>query len=1365
MVFDGLKARTALIPGLWEALKVVFDDGPLGLLSFTTLCFIILMVKMAVLYKTKLLHGKVKTKVSIKGYTRNGNVLDEYVPNPTSIDRREAPKEPHVEAVDSWKTRIEKFVGFSIKSIPKTSFPKGKEEVIDGQPAKICHLESRRGFRINELVKESNITLPHITLAGNEYRRFTYFSTVVVPESYNDHIHTSLVKNYLCALIAKLDLNTVSLTHEPWLSHTGSNGSYIVTALHGKVINDYMPDILRCNLPCLFVIEDYFEGLHYDEEYCYICNKGNVMGISRGVESVWYDQNTKYFKNEHGNIGSTHKYKTLIRYGSQRLILLELGQTSEIPLQEYSVKTLNYNKEVHVNTDRCYIPSLCSEIVECETDTMPEFKVDTTLLAPHVFASKICFILNMLDTISDVVDCFFHFTWFGLVKLLFSVPLPTVVFSQTEFYFAVLFPWYYGVYSTLRYSLLPKFGFCRMNVDLSFNKLFIKGKYAGAFYDHLHTKDIGPDGLPYGFYYVDNYNIVRVPPGSIENYSNLIPVVKSFNTAYGHNSSNIPAKFNDLFGHNNISLDCGLAGAITPSVVSEIPVRMTVVDYKIDINVKSSFDYHLLSDLDYCKYGSSALTHDVVAGAASNRVLQPTPPQPNADVFFSLYSQFWNKYSHKAEQNTFLSDIAMFPQVPDLSSYSGKKRARMENGYIKHKKGAFYSTFVKNEALPLDTLNQKPVRIITPNTAAFNVEHRGFFHAFEEYLLNTTYSDGQRIFAKGLNFDERFNVINNLSSRYKYCFCCDFSNFDAHHRNNSYKGELYFYKALGLDMNTVKELVDAKKGGNIAYSLPSRCSGDLFTGSGNCLVIASMITSFSDEIRIFCDGDDTLVFSNDVNTGRLLVDYLNGFGFVLKVDKTITEYNAQSVDFCQVQYYVDRYYTVDLSRRINKAMNFRANSLEEAVRMCRGKIESLLPLTQLGVVFKYDGLTDLLDHIPISCEEVWYLSNAIKGMYHYQPERKCTIDLHEDAGLLGKLCQNLVKNKWLIQKATTDKANKIINRTIMDTLMEVSIDSVLEEKNCGSQSLKLGKYVMTSIQQLTHLGSTEWQVCTKTMKCMKLGSIGLVPIQDLVPEQSQLVTTPLIMTNTVMNQQSCLHKKEQRAAKYQNLDQSQSQRMLTQEPQVKDHAEDKTLGCSNSSYPSKHKKKAQSNSSLNMMQPSESLNSILIQLLQQLVLGNKVTETTMKKTAVEEQDLLKEQEDTSSSSKESQMKPSKLQQELEKPSADLLPTTEIPSGKSSKQLMKGKKTQRTAVTYKQNIYPKRSQNKNKKKEAQHMNPNVLSAPEDKSQNIQLQPKDMEEQVNTQEDSMKKSPSVNLVQASSVTGSPLDQTSGCLTEEK
>nr|ULF50229.1 RNA-dependent RNA polymerase [Statovirus 0450] len=1363
MVFDGIKVKTARIPGLWDSIKVVFEDGPLGLFTITTLLIIVLMVKLAVLYKTKLLHGKVKTRVSIKGYSKNGNVIDEYIPNPTSIERREVPKEPHVEDLDKWKVRLEKFIGFEVKELPKTSFPKGVEEYVDSPPAKICCQESRRGFRINELVKESNITLPHITLPGNEYRRFTYFNTVIVPESFNDHIHTSLVKNYLCALIAKLDLNTVSLTHESWLSHTGSNGSYIVSALHGKVINDYMPDILRCNLPCLFVIEDYFEGLHYDEEYCYICNKGNVMGISRGVECVWYDQNTKYFKSEHGNIGTTHKYKTLIRYGSQRLILLELGQTTEIPLQEYSVKTLKYKKEVHVNTDRCYLPSLCSEIVDCNCDTMPEFQVDTTLLAPHTFATRFCFMLSVFECFCEVVDCIFNFTWFGLVKILFSVPLPTVVFSQPEFYFAVLFPWFYGVYSTLRYCLLPKFGFCRMNVDLSFNKLFIKGKYAGAFYDHLHTKDIGQDGLPYGFYYIDDYNIVRVPPGSIENYSNLIPVVSSFNTACGHNSSNIPAKFNELFGHNNISIDNGLSGAITPSVVSEIPVRMTVVDYKIDIKVKSSFDYHLLSDLEYCKYGSSALTHDVVAGAASNRVLQPTPSQPNADVFFSLYSQFWNKYSSTSEQNTFLSDINLFPQVPDLSSYSGKKRARMENGYIKHKKGAFYSTFVKNEALPLENLNQKPVRIITPNTAAFNVEHRGFFHAFEEYLLNTTYADGQRIFAKGLNFDQRFTIISDLASRYKYCFCCDFSNFDAHHRNNSYRGEIYFYKALGLDMNTVNELIDAKKGGNIAYSLPSRCSGDLFTGSGNCLVIASMITSFSDEIRIFCDGDDTLVFSNCVDTGRLLSDYLLGFGFVLKVDKTVSEFDHQSVDFCQVQYYVDEYYTVDLSRRLNKAMNFRADSLEEAVRICRGKIESLLPLAQLGVVFKCEGLSDLLDHIPVSCEEVWYLSNAVKGMYYYRPERKCKIDLQEDAGLLGKLCQNLIKNKWLIQKATTDKANKLINRTIMETLMEVSIDSVLEEKNCGSQSIKLGKYLMTSIQQLTHLGSTEWQICTKTMKCMKLGSIGLVPIPDSVPELSQSVTTLVLTTHSVMNQHTCLHNKAPKVVKSQNQDQSQFQNPPTQEPQVKDHAEENNPGCSNCSSQVKPKKTVKSKSSLNMKRHSGSRNSLKKKQVQQSPPGDP--EKDMKEIVVEEQGSLKEQGKPSSSLEEQQMKQYKLQQESNKDLIESPPITEIQSGKSSEQLMREKKIQETAAMYKQNMQQIIFRKKNKHKVDQNMNQNVLSPPEDKSQNILLPQKDMGQQVNIHKDSTQKFQTSCSVQQGSPTGSPPDQTSGSLTEAK
>nr|AQY59899.1 RdRp [Statovirus A4] len=1271
-------ATATHISGLRDFFRIYLSNGPLGLFGFTMIVCIIFVLKIIIVYKMKIIHARGRNKITVQGYSSKEAEPDEYVPNPTSVERREVPKEIRQESDDSWRDRLTKFVGFKVNKVNETHFPLGVEDIIDGVPDKVCLPESRRGFRVNELVKDTNITTPFLSLPGNEYRRFKNFCTINVPESYNDHVHTSLVKNYLTALIAKLDLNTMSISYEPWLSHTGSNGSYLVTALHGKVINDYMSLILRCNLPCLFVVEDYHEGLHYDKEYAYICNNGHVTGISRGVKSTWYDENTRYFINECGNVGTTHKYTTLIRYGSQRLILLELGQTVEIPLYEHKVKTLHYERCVVSPNDKCYLPALCAEIIDKEVNTMPQFKTKFEILAPHRLASMICFITGIVEWCFALLDLILDFGWFSLIKLILGFPWPTTVFSQSEFVVAMMFPGFYGVYSTVRYWLLPRFGLCRMCVDIGFDELYIKGKYAEAFYDHLHSKDIGVDGLPYGFYYVDNFNLIRVPPGTIENYTNLINVVRSFNTANGHNASNIPAKFNELFGHNNINFDDQLAGAVTPPVISQIPTRMTVVDYSLNIKMRDTCNYHLLSDLEYCKYGSSALTHDVAAGAASNRVLQPTLPQPNPDVFFKMCVEFWDKFESTNEQNTFLNAVDLFPEIIDLDHYTGKKRARMECGYMKHKKGAFYSTFMKNEALPLSTINEKAVRVISPNTAAFNAEHREFFHAFEEHLLNITYSDGKRMFAKGLNYDDRYDIIQDLVARYKYCCCCDFSNFDAHHRNNSYMGELLFYKYLGLRPETVRQLATAVKGGNIAYSLPSRCSGDLFTGSGNCLIIAALFTSFSNEIRIFCDGDDTLVFSNSPDTGRLLVDYMKSFGFVLKVDKTVTDYESQSIDFCQVRYWPKRYmYNIDFERRINKAMNFKADSIEEAVRITRGKLESLLPLTQLGVQFKMPGLQEIIPHIPITSEDVWYWTEAVKGQFWYQPEKKVVIDLEEDSGLLAKLCQKLIQNKAILLGLTVKQRTKEINKIIQTTLMEVSTHYVLEEKNCGLQSVKWGTYLLTSIGQLTHNGSAKWQICTKTMRCMKLGSIGLVPIQSCQPVASLSVTTPILMISSVMKPQSCSHNKEPEVVKSVPMDKSQSQETPSPKHQAKDHAEDKTHGSLNSSPKLKPKKTHQSKFSSNTTSRSESHSSAQKQSVPHSTTG--VQATVQPKNPTVEPDSSNSKAETSLSSKSSSVKSSKSSSVVKPRNQHSSSTTETVSEKSSTPSQKVKKIQGIAV--------------------------------------------------------------------------------------
>nr|QYB17053.1 RNA-dependent RNA polymerase [Statovirus F1] len=1240
-----------------------------------TILVLFIMVKLVITIVVHFVFSDGRVVIKEKGthFESDGQPL-EYKPNPPNHSRRAVPIARNEESQENWIQRITKHLGVSPKSVMETHFPKGKDyEGTVSDFTKICDFEPRIGFSLNELSTAADIPDIKPVMPGNENKEFERWYTKQVDGYYNQHEKTSFVKHYLTSLISELDLNTMSITYQNWLSHTGSNGSYLVCCYDTDVVNNYMQEILQTNLPGLFVLEDYHEGVHFDEEYAYYCLNGRVKAISRGSSHVWYDENTKWFLNEHGNIGETHMYRTLVRYGSQRLVLLCRGQTTEVPLVVTKVPTVTVKERpFSMPSRKCYMPALHSQIVDKEIATIPEFDADVRPLRKHSIPSVAGFIINCIQWVLTLLCFFVRPSWNLVILLIVSIPWKYTIMHKWEWTGSMFLGTLWLVYEVIRYRILP----APVNINLGFNRIYIKGKHAEPFKAHLHSNQRDQNGLPYGFYYVDRFNIIRVPPGSVENYTNLREPVATYNVACGHNPINVEAKFSELFGHSHCTNTSTLQGAVSPADISEILARLTVVDYTLEVKQRASSMYHLLSSERFSEFTCSQLTEEVAAGAASNRLLQPTPPQMEMGVYLNQMIDFWTGFRHNIDgAECFLDMEHLAPQeVPDLSHYTGKKLKRMEHGYAAHREGAFYKTFMKNEALPRENLNKKALRIITPNTPAFNAHNREFFHEFEKSLLSMT-DRGERIFAKGLNYDQRFEIIENLCQEYKYVCCCDFSNFDAHHRNNSYAAELKFYELLGLSKETVWELGHARKEGNIGYQLPSRCSGDLYTGSGNCLTIAALFKGYSRELRILCDGDDTLVFTNKLSDANDLQEYMLNMGFNLKIDKVVTDFENQTVDFCQVQYDVaGGTYSIDIHRRLNKAMNFKSDSIQDAAKTIRGKIESMRALAPIGVHFRYgkEDIDYLLQYIPLTTEDAVYAYHAATGMTRLNQEQFEMIDLEEDAGLLSKICHKLT-NKTILTKLVSspvNKRSKLIHEVIEDVLEQELTRCVLEEMSCGSHTMVVGKFAVSSVQQISQLGSTEWHLCTKITKCMKLGSIGLVPIIRCQQEMSLPLTIPTPTTQSPSNPSTSLHNKEQRQNKSRKVDGSQSQDQHMSERHPKDQQEVKDHGSSISSPRSQQIQKRQSNStsvttshSEHHNCPHKEMESVSPQ--QETKEMSQDDHSEKPKSEKKEEKPSSQYQNRSERKSESSVKP-----EQQKMPVDSKSTSEIPSKKQSKQQLK-----------------------------------------------------------------------------------------------
>lgn len=128
-------------------------------------------------------------------------------------------------------------------------------------------------------------------------------------------------------------------------------------------------------------------------------------------------------------------------------------------------------------------------------------------------------------------------------------------------------------------------------------------------------------------------------------------------------------------------------------------------------------------------------------------------------------------------------------------------------------------------------------------------------------------TDGLPFFAKGSSFSKRAEIVMQ-KSRGRVTVSLDMSSFDNSIRGGIYKGEIRaFSRMFGFAISEddfIKPLIQLSNDpDDIVTGLPVRKSGDVQTGSGNCMVMywfATKIQAIVPEVNFYCDGDDTLMF-------------------------------------------------------------------------------------------------------------------------------------------------------------------------------------------------------------------------------------------------------------------------------------------------------------------------------------------------------------------------------------------------------------------------------------------------------------------------------------------------------------------------
>lgn len=539
-------------------------------------------------------------------------------------------------------------------------------------------------------------------------------------------------------------------------------------------------------------------------------------------------------------------------------------------------------------------------------------------------------------------------------------------------------------------------------------------------------------------------------------------------------------------------------------------------------------------------YGMAEPDMQSIRGTITNRLLQTIPEcQITEKDFFTMIRKFW-KDNGKAQYEA--DDL---DEIPDLSNYRGMKRLK----YVRAMEGMdngkpFYQCFLKNEMLPLENLDKKPTRLITPNTAVFNVVNLNFFHKFETDLLSME-RHGARVFAKGCTYDERLEILTLRRTQYKYVCPIDFKNFDAHHRYTSYLAELDFYAWLGLNADTVNRLKNARRGGMLDCLFPSRASGDLFTGSGNCLVVASMLNAFSDRLEITCDGDDTLLWFNEVAVYAEVERRLYELGFEISSDGIHSTDQKLMIQFCQMTYDLDNgTYWFDLNRRMNKLLNISYASGSDPTNTIVGKVQGLVQLRQFGITFPELRLIaqSNIDDKDLVDEETYYKVIAAEGSEHYAIGHHHSLHL---TGLIGKICQ---KVNELITQGRVRKVRPIqlevigIQETehakvhaleVLELLRKVVREEIQDLLH--SRDVNYGSLLTIQVQELRGLsqevsryGLTQLQDCTNIISSTILDSNSRPLIVLSPPEHAMLHTTRTLIKklNTKMYL-SCNHNSDQ----------------------------------------------------------------------------------------------------------------------------------------------------------------------------------------------------------------------------------------------
>lgn len=288
--------------------------------------------------------------------------------------------------------------------------------------------------------------------------------------------------------------------------------------------------------------------------------------------------------------------------------------------------------------------------------------------------------------------------------------------------------------------------------------------------------------------------------------------------------------------------------------------------------------------------------------------------------------------SYRTPEFSAFRDLVLdhMPNLPVLTSqqvvdsYHGPKRRLYQNALCSLEQeplngsDSLLSMFVKLEKQDVE----KAPRGINPRSTRFNLRLGKYLkHAEHHYFraVNKTFGGHTKATViKGFNADDAAEVLFAKWERFDkpVAIGLDASKFDMHVSIPALRYEHSFYEALFPGNRELRWLLQQQlhnrgmaraADGTVKFSMEgTRCSGDLNTSLGNCLIMCALVWVYARErgvaIELANNGDDCVVFMSQRNEASFrdgLSDWFKSKGFAMAVEDTVDEF--ERVEFCQTR--------------------------------------------------------------------------------------------------------------------------------------------------------------------------------------------------------------------------------------------------------------------------------------------------------------------------------------------------------------------------------------------------------------------------------------------------------------------------------